>query len=116
NCIRNNTALTSGGGIGIYSDNGLHNAFLQNNYLLGNGLYCVLLQGGSPSPPALEPNNTNVQVVHNESVNDGPIALVNAGNFAVDYNKVTNSNRAAIFLGAGDNTGEASFNNLQGGP
>jgi hypothetical protein len=115
NCVRNNTSIRNGG-VGIFSDQGLHHAVIQNNFLLGNGFFAVLLQGGSPSPPAPEPNNTDIQLVHNTTVNDGPIALVNSGNITVDYNKVNNSSSAAIFLGAGVNTGEVSFNNLQGGP
>jgi parallel beta-helix repeat protein len=111
NCVRNNKLINGGAGIGIYSDVGLHNAFIQHNYCTGNGLYCVLLQGGVQGLPS----NTNVQLVHNQSVNDASIALVNSTNIVVDYNLVINPAHGAIFLGAGVDTGEVSFNNLSGG-
>jgi len=119
NCVRNNNLITGGAGIGIFSDQGLHNAIIQNNFCTGNRLFCVLLQGsfnavGGAAGPG--PTNTNVQVIHNESLNDGGIALVNSTNIVVDFNRIINPARNGIFLGAGVDTGEVSFNDLSGGP
>ena len=60
--------------------------------------------------------NDNVEVTHNESVNDATIAVLNATNVTVSYNKVINPKGSAIVLGAGVAQGEVSFNDLYGGP
>src|SRR5207244_12259379 len=84
NCVRNNNAHAviqgMNVGVGIFSDSGLNNISIDNNYCLGNGFFCVLLAGGSQAAPGTPANNNNLQLSHNESVNDGPIALNNATN------------------------------------
>ena len=107
NCLRNNNLNQIQAGFGIFSNVGLRNARIENNFCTGQRLFCILLTGGP---------NVDVQVTHNESVNDSTIALAVTTNFAVDYNKVTNPTNTAILLGAGVDTGEVSFNNLSGGP
>lgn len=107
NCLRNNNMNQIQAGFGIFSNVGLRNARVENNFCTGQRLFCILLTGGP---------NVDVQVTHNASVNDSTIALNVTTNFVVDYNKVTNPTNTAILLGAGVDTGEVSFNNLSGGP
>ena len=107
NCVRNNNMSQIQAGFGIFSNAGLRNARIENNFCTGQRLFCILLTGGP---------NVDVQVTHNASVNDSAIALNVTTNFVVDHNKVTNPRNAAILLGAGVDTGEVNFNNLSGGP
>ena len=107
NCLRNNNLNQTQGGFGIFSNIGLNNARIENNYCTQQRNYCILLTGGP---------NVNVQVTHNESVDDSTIALMVATNVVVDHNKVINPTNTGILLGAGVNTGDVSYNQLYGGP
>jgi parallel beta-helix repeat protein len=107
NCLRNNNLNQAQAGFGIFSNVGLRNARIENNFCTGQRMFCILLTGGP---------NVDVQVTHNASVNDSAIALNATTNFVIDYNKVTNPTNAAILIGAGVDTGEVSFNKLSGGP
>ncbi len=95
------TFLTS-----VFSNVGLNNALIENNYCTGQRGWCILLTGGP---------NVNVQVNHNESVNDSTIGLFVTSNFTLNYNKVINPANTALMLGTADINGQVSFNNLYGG-
>src|SRR5581483_2103058 len=70
---------------------------------------CIVIIGSPPS------GDNNVQIVHNESVNDSAIAAANVTNLVIDHNKVTNSINYGIVVADGVNTGEVSYNRLEGG-
>jgi len=106
NCLRNNNLNLSQGGFGVFSNVGLNNALIENNYCTGQRGWCILLTGGP---------NVNVQVNHNESVNDSTIGLFVTSNFTLNYNKVINPANTALMLGTADINGQVSFNNLYGG-
>ncbi len=107
NCLRNNNLHAAPGGFGIFSNIGLANAHIENNFCTGQRAFCILLTGGP---------NVNVQVTHNSSVNDATIGLNATTNFSIDHNKVSNPTNTGILIGAGVSSGEVSFNNLSGGP
>ncbi len=110
NCLRNNNLNVPPGGFGVFSNVGLTNAVIENNFCTQQRAYCILLLGGGGTPFG------NLQVNHNESINDSTIGLFGATNFTVDYNKVINPANTAIMLGTGSTSGEVSFNDLYGGP
>src|SRR6266404_3954361 len=106
NCLRNNNLNLSQGGFGVFSNVGLSNALIENNYCTGQRGWCILLTGGP---------NVNVAVDHNESVDDSTIGLFVTSNFTLNYNKVINPANTALMLGTADINGQVSFNNLYGG-
>ena len=111
NCLRNNNHDGGGPfGDGIYSDLGLHNAYIQHNFCTGNPTTCIVLLGS-----VLVNQNTNIEISHNEAVNDGAIWLVNTRNFLVDSNKVINPSNTGMLFGGGDDGGVVSYNDLRGG-
>lgn len=108
NCIRDNRLTGAASGNGIYSDQGLHLAEIQNNYLTGN-LNAVVIDTFLTTP-------SDVLITHNESIDDGAIAVFNSTNVGVKYNKVRNSAGSGIVL-RNVSPGEVAFNDLQtGGP
>ena len=111
NCVRNND-FNGGGpfGDGIYSDFGLHNAYIQHNVCTGNPNTCVVLLGSF-----VVNQNTNIEISHNESINDGAIWIVNTRSFLVDHNKVINPSNTGMLFGGGDDSGVVSYNDVSGG-
>jgi len=111
NCVRNNNHNGGGPfGDGIYSDLGLHNAYIQHNFCTGNPNTCIVLLGSF-----VVNQNTDIEISHNEAVNDGAIWLVNTRSFLVDHNKVTNPSNTGMLFGGGDDSGVVSYNDLEGG-
>ena len=106
NCIRNNQLPGAASGIGVYSDQGLRAAEIQNNYFTGNS-NAVVIDTFLTTP-------TDVLIAHNESINDGAIAVFNSSNVRVEHNKVVNSaGSGVVFFGV--SPGHVSFNHLAGG-
>jgi parallel beta-helix repeat protein len=86
----------------------LHNALIQDNYFTKHFNAAIVLTG-TVAPVS------DVQIVHNESVDDSSIALFATTNVVVDYNKVVRSDGTAIFIGGGVNAADISYNNLADG-
>jgi parallel beta-helix repeat protein len=109
NCFRDNTNTGAANGNGVYSDQGLRNAVIGDNYFTNHFNAAVVLVGTIATV-------SGVQITHNESVDDSSIALFDTSNVIVDYNKVIRPDGSAIFVGAGNNAANISFNQLEGGP
>ena len=106
NCVRNNRLPGASSGNGIYSDQGLHLAEIQNNSLTGN-LNAVVIDTFLTTP-------SDVLITHNESIDDGAIAVFNSTRVGVTHNKTRNSAGSGVVL-FNVSRGEVAFNDLQGG-
>jgi len=94
NCFRANTRLGSASGNGVYTDQGLRNALVTENYFTGHtNASIVLTTTGAP----LE----NVQVTHNDVVDDSSIVAFLTQDLVVDHNHLVRPSGSGIFLGGG---------------
>jgi parallel beta-helix repeat protein len=93
NCIRNNNRPGAASGDGIYSDQGLRNAVMDNNFFTGQGFAAIVMAA----------NQQDIQIVHNDMVDDqGTILLVTTQNALVAYNHQTLlGTGSGIFVGGG---------------
>jgi hypothetical protein len=108
NCFRANVQPGASNGNGVYSDAGLRNAKIQDNYFTGHFIAAINLTGAVAVV-------SDVEVTHNESIDDTSIALLLVSNVVVNYNKVVRSNGTAIFVSGGVGPAEIGFNQLQDG-
>ena len=108
NCLRGNNLSGAAGGNGVYSDQGLSNAAITNNYFTGHTNASVVIDTFRSTPH-------DIQVTHNESVNDSSIVVADSNDVIINYNKITNPAGSGIvtFL---TQRGEISYNNVAGGP
>jgi nitrous oxidase accessory protein NosD len=119
NCARNNNLEGAAGGTGVYSDQGLSNAEITNNYFTGDESAAIIVDTFLTPPH-------DIAITHNESVNDGAIVTFasNAGtgippappasNLQVEYNKVTGSVGSGIVTFAVTNS-SYSYNHVENG-
>jgi parallel beta-helix repeat protein len=89
NCSLNNNLPLAGAGNGVYSDRGLSNAQITNNFFTGD-------QNGAITIDTFLTTPHDIAITHNASVNDGSIGtFASAGpaayNLTVDYNEVIGS-------------------------
>jgi parallel beta-helix repeat protein len=89
NCSLNNNLTGAASGNGVYSDQGLSNAQITNNYFTGDQNGAIIIDTFLTAPH-------DIAITHNESVSDGAIGtFATAGptayNLTVDYNKVIGS-------------------------
>jgi parallel beta-helix repeat protein len=89
NCSLNNNLTGASSGNGVYSDQGLSNAQITNNYFTGDQNGAIIIDTFLTAPH-------DIAITHNESVNDGAIGtFASAGPTAykltVDYNEVIGS-------------------------
>lgn len=112
NCVRNNNLGGAAGGNGIYSDQGLSNAVITNNYLTGDESNSIVVDTFLTTPH-------DIEITHNDSVNDGSIAtFASSGppayNLKVDYNNVLGSVGSGIVTFSVTNS-EYAFNDVENG-
>jgi parallel beta-helix repeat protein len=112
NCSRLNNLGGASSGDGLYSDQGLSNAQITNNYFTGDQSNAIVVDTFLTAPH-------DIAITHNESANDGAIVtFASAGpaayNLAVDYNKVTGSVGSGIVTFSVTNS-EYSFNDVENG-
>jgi len=89
NCFRANTRLGSASGNGVYTDQGLRNALVTENYFTGHtNASIVLTTTGAP----LE----NVQVTHNDVVDDSSIVAFLTQDLVVDHNHLERDDGAVV--------------------
>jgi hypothetical protein len=91
NCFRFNNKPGSASGDGIYSDQGLTNARIEENFFTGNNSAAIVM--------AL--NQQDIEILHNDVINDNAIVLVDTTDALVAYNHVVNSGGSGIFTGGG---------------
>jgi parallel beta-helix repeat protein len=93
NCIRFNNRPGSSSGDGIYSDQGLRNAVIDNNFFTGHQSAAIVMAQ----------NQQDIQIVHNDVVNDqGTIVLVTTQNALVAHNhQILPGTSSGIFVGGG---------------
>jgi parallel beta-helix repeat protein len=91
NCIRLNNKPGSSSGDGIYSDQGLHNAVVEENYSTGHNVGSMVY--------AL--NTTDLTVEHNDVINDNTMVFVDVHNAVAEENHLVNTRGSGIFVGGG---------------
>ncbi|NQX67017.1 right-handed parallel beta-helix repeat-containing protein [Paenibacillus alba] len=95
NFINNNNQTGPAGGNGIYSDQGLSNALIDNNKFTNNQGTMTLIGGvGTPFE--------NVVISNNEITSDGGIFLLTCQNVSILNNNFSNNLFDAIFLSGGN--------------
>lgn len=112
NCARNNNLAGAAGGNGIYSDQGLSNATITNNYLTGDESNSIVVDTFLTTPH-------DIQITHNESVDDGSIAtFASSGppayNLTVEHNDVIGSAGSGIVT-FNVTTSSFSYNDVENG-
>lgn len=108
NCVRFNTSPGAASSNGVYSDQNLDNASIQDNYFTGHTNASVVLTHTVGV-------NDKIEITHNSSVDDSSIALFFTTNFVVGHNKIVRPAGSGVFLGGGTEPGEISFNDLEQG-
>ena len=112
NCARANNMVGASSGNGFYSDQGLSNAEITNNYFTGDQNAAIVVDTFLTAPH-------DIAITHNSSVNDGAIVTVatagpTAFNLTVDYNKVTGSVGSGIVT-TNVTGSEYAFNDVENG-
>ncbi len=114
NTFASNNFPGSSQGNAIYSDQGLKNATISNNYFSGDQNGSVVLVGGSSSFASVGAHS-NVQILYNNINNDSPIIAVNMTNSRISGNSITNPLQGTgIFFGGAVTKTEVSWNKLNG--
>jgi parallel beta-helix repeat protein len=107
NCLRNNNLPGAASGNGLYSDQGLSNAQITNNYFTGDQSNAIVIDTFLTTPH-------DIAITHNESVDDGSIGTFDSNNLTVDYNKVTGSAGSGIVT-FNVTSSEYAFNDVENG-
>ena len=108
NCFRNNNRPGAASGNGVYSDQGLANASIDDNFFTLDQNAAIVVDTFL-TPPA------NLTITHNNSVDDSSIALFHVKDSVVSYNHSQGSNGSAIFVGGDTSNLEISHNLLENG-
>jgi parallel beta-helix repeat protein len=95
NLINNNNQTGPAGGNGIYSDQGLSNALIDNNRFTNNQGTMTLIGGDTTL-------FQNVIISNNETFSDGGLFLLSCQNISILNNNFSNNLFDAIFLSGGN--------------
>lgn len=96
NCIRNNNRPGSASGNGVYSDQGVRKADVDDNTFTAHTNASVILVGGGGG---ISQWHVDLKVENNAIVNDASIIAVNTVRSSFSRNRSTNSNGSGIFFG-----------------
>jgi hypothetical protein len=112
NCSRDNNLGGAASGNGVYSDQGLSNAQITNNYFTGDQNAAIVIDTFLTAPH-------DIAITHNESVSDGSIGtFASAGptafNLTADYNKVIGSVGSGIVT-TNVTSSEYAYNDVENG-
>jgi|GEM_PF-1123102 len=112
NCSRSNNLRGAASGNGIYSDQGLSNAQITNNYITGDQSNAIVIDTFLTAPH-------DIAITHNQSVTDGAIVtFASSGpaafNLTVDYNKSSSSVGSGIVT-FNVTTSEYAYNDVENG-
>jgi parallel beta-helix repeat protein len=91
NCIRLNNRPGAAGGNGIYSDQGLHNALVEENFITQQNVAAMVF--------AL--NQSDLTITHNDDIDGNTIVLVDVQGAYVAYNHLVRTAGSGIFVGGG---------------
>jgi parallel beta-helix repeat protein len=112
NCSRINNLTGASSGNGVYSDQGLSNAQITNNYFTGDQNAAIVVDTFLTAPH-------DIAITHNESASDGAIVtFASAGptafNLTVDYNKSISSVGSGVVT-FNVTTSEYAYNDVENG-
>lgn len=102
NCFRFNNRPGSASGDGVYSDQGLRNARITENFFTGHNVASIVMAF----------NQQDITIEHNDMIDDNSIALFETDNVLVAYNHLANLRGSGIFVGGGV-TGTIQFNLIE---
>ena len=117
NCFRDNNFPPNGAaaGNGIYSDQGINNVTIDNNFFTGNTNASIVFD-------QFKGTVSFVRITHNSIVNDNAIVLFNSAGNVIFHDILISqnfssgaTNGSAIFVGRGTDNVEVSFNRLENG-
>ncbi len=115
NAFKTNNVPGSASGNGIYSDQGLHNAFITRNSFTGNVNSAITLAGNPGT-------QDNIEISRNTSSNDANFAnIYNTSDIEITRNTITESAKdpatqgSAIFLAGGNSDVDITRNQITGG-
>jgi parallel beta-helix repeat protein len=91
NCFRFNIKPGAANGNGIYSDQGLLNANVEENFFTGHFNASMVF--------AL--NQEDIVIRHNDVIEDNAIVLIDTEDAIVEYNHIVDTDASGIFLGGG---------------
>jgi parallel beta-helix repeat protein len=111
NAFVDNNEPGSSSGNGIYSDQGVRNATIMDNFFTRQESASLIFVGGA-TPAAAQ---SNVRIRENQMVNDAAVILANVTDSIVSNNTSFRSNGSGIFLAGGCKTIDISGNTLIGG-
>lgn len=103
NCIRDNNEPGAASGDGIYSDQGLHNALVDENY--------VTRQNSAAMVFAL--NQSDLTITHNDDIEGNTIVLVDVQGAYVAYNHLLRTGGSGIFVGGGVTGADVAYNLIE---
>jgi len=107
NCFRFNNKPGSASGDGIYSDQTLINARIEENFFTGNGSASIVLTRVATTTVR------DVHVLHNDVIDDNAIVAVEAEDLLIAYNHLVDTGGSGIFFGGGVTDSEVSFNLIE---
>jgi len=111
NAFLHNNAAGAASGNGIYSDQGVRNARITDNYFTGQANAAMIFVGNGSSAQA----QSGLQIRGNVLDHDAPIILVNAHDSMLSDNVSVGSSGSGIFFGGGVHDVTVSHNTLRDG-
>jgi parallel beta-helix repeat protein len=105
NCFRLNNQPGAASGDGIYSDAGLRNAIIENNFFTGHDIAAIVMVL----------NQRDIEIVHNDIVDDeGTIVLAVTQDAFVGYNhQMLPGTSSGIFVGGGVTDARIAYNLIE---
>jgi len=111
NSFLHNNAAGAGSGNGIYSDQGVSNAVIEDNFFTGQTNAAMIFVGNGSTVQA----QSNLRIRNNRMIDDAPIIMVNVANSSITGNLSDGSVGSGIFFGGGVHNVEVSHNTLRNG-
>jgi hypothetical protein len=108
NCFRDNNHGGPATGTGLYTDEGLHNATISDNYFTLDQNAAIIIDTFLTKP-------SNLMIAHNASVDDAGIVLNSVDNSVVTKNFSLRSAGSAIYVGGNTNGLQITQNLLKDG-
>lgn len=116
NCLRNNNfpPLGAAAGNGVYSDQGINNTTIDNNYFTGHSNAAVVIDRFIGTV-------TFVRITHNSMVDDNSIVIFNSPglplftDITISHNFSSRPGGSAVFVSRGTDRVEVSYNRFEDG-
>jgi parallel beta-helix repeat protein len=111
NAFLHNNAMGAASGNGIYSDQGVSNVRILDNFFTGQTNASMIFVGNGSTAQ----DQFNLDIRGNRMINDAAIILANVHDSTISHNVSIGSNGSAIFFAGGVHNVEVSHNVLRNG-